>query len=205
MTRSNFFRTTLPRITVKIAAVALASLPLSAKAMDYTAEQRAACTPDALRFCSGEIPDIARVTACMRANRSSLSARCQSAMAAADHPAVAAAPKPQSQTQAPAHARVAEHRETRPAHADVSAKPAHARVAARIEHHEPRGWHHYEFMFGDRRQTEQAFAIAAQIMAGFGRACANRSLPYDVCHVSHRAMADAVQISPEDIAAAFND
>lgn len=48
----------------------------SAKAAG-TAEQRAACTPDAVRLCSAEIPNIARVTSCMRANRAKLSARCR--------------------------------------------------------------------------------------------------------------------------------
>jgi hypothetical protein len=42
-----------------------------------TAEQRAACTPDALRLCSSEIPDVTRIAACMRANRAKLSARCR--------------------------------------------------------------------------------------------------------------------------------
>jgi hypothetical protein len=50
----------------------------SAKAAG-TAEQRAACTPDAIRLCSSEIPDVGRVTACMRAKQASLSPRCRAA------------------------------------------------------------------------------------------------------------------------------
>ncbi len=42
-----------------------------------TAEQRAACTPDAFRLCSSEIPNISAITACMRKNKSSLSSACK--------------------------------------------------------------------------------------------------------------------------------
>jgi hypothetical protein len=42
-----------------------------------TAEQRAACTPDAFRLCSSEIPNIPAITACMRKNRESLSPACR--------------------------------------------------------------------------------------------------------------------------------
>ena len=45
-----------------------------------TAEQRAACTPDALRLCSAEIPNIPRIVACLRSNKSNLSKPCQVAL-----------------------------------------------------------------------------------------------------------------------------
>jgi len=38
---------------------------------------RQACTPDAMRLCSAVIPDVARITACMKANRSQLSPACR--------------------------------------------------------------------------------------------------------------------------------
>jgi len=41
---------------------------------------RQACTPDAMRLCSDVIPDVARVTACMRAKYSQLSQPCRVAM-----------------------------------------------------------------------------------------------------------------------------
>jgi len=157
-------------------AASLFGMSLSAEAMEITAEQRAACTPDALRLCSAEIPNIPRVTACMRANRTNLSARCQSAMAAADHPAVATAPKPR--THVAAHAEHSTHQDKRLA----DPKDArHPKVVA-IGHREPYRQRHDNYFFGSRRQTEEAMAIAAQIMAGFNQACTNRSLPYDVCH-----------------------
>ena len=46
----------------------------------YTQEQEAMCTNDAFRVCSSEIPDIARVTACMHRNKSQLSAGCRAVM-----------------------------------------------------------------------------------------------------------------------------
>jgi hypothetical protein len=41
---------------------------------------RQACTPDAMRLCSDVIPDVARVTACMKAKSSQLSQACRFAM-----------------------------------------------------------------------------------------------------------------------------
>ena len=43
----------------------------------YTPEQEQACTGDAFRLCSSDIPDIGRVTACMVRNKSQLSPACQ--------------------------------------------------------------------------------------------------------------------------------
>jgi hypothetical protein len=39
-----------------------------------------ACTPDAMRLCSQFIPDVAKITACMKAKHSQLSAACMTAM-----------------------------------------------------------------------------------------------------------------------------
>jgi len=43
----------------------------------YTPEQEQACTGDAFRLCSSEIPDVGRVTACMVAKKSQLSPPCR--------------------------------------------------------------------------------------------------------------------------------
>ncbi len=43
----------------------------------YSLEQQQACTPDAFRLCSSEIPDVERITACMIRNRSQLSPECR--------------------------------------------------------------------------------------------------------------------------------
>jgi hypothetical protein len=52
--------------------------PDRAGAQGMDAQQ--ACTPDAMRLCSAYIPDRARVTSCMLANRSQLSQECRLAM-----------------------------------------------------------------------------------------------------------------------------
>jgi len=39
-----------------------------------------ACTPDAMRLCSDVIPDVVKVTACMKAKSSQLSPACRLAM-----------------------------------------------------------------------------------------------------------------------------
>jgi hypothetical protein len=58
-------------------ATALAVLVLPGAAQAYTPEQEQACTGDAFRLCSAEIPDVDRVTACMVRNRSQLSPPCR--------------------------------------------------------------------------------------------------------------------------------
>ena len=42
-----------------------------------TPAQRTACRPDVFRFCAGEIPNVARITACMRRNKANLSDACK--------------------------------------------------------------------------------------------------------------------------------
>jgi hypothetical protein len=46
----------------------------------YTPEQEQACTGDAFRLCSSDIPNIAAITVCMRKNRANLSVGCRSVM-----------------------------------------------------------------------------------------------------------------------------
>jgi hypothetical protein len=45
-----------------------------------TDAERQACTPDAMRLCSEFIPDVAKVTACMKAKSRELSEPCRVAM-----------------------------------------------------------------------------------------------------------------------------
>jgi hypothetical protein len=42
-----------------------------------TEAERAACTPDVVRLCGSEIPDVDRIIACMKAKRASLSTPCR--------------------------------------------------------------------------------------------------------------------------------
>ncbi len=49
--------------------------PVAARA--YTADEQQACSADAFRLCSAEIPDVERVTICMVRNKSRLSPACR--------------------------------------------------------------------------------------------------------------------------------
>jgi hypothetical protein len=64
-----------------IAALAalLCATTASAQENRGTAQQRAACVPDAFRFCSTYIPDPPGVERCLRQNTSNLSDACRSA------------------------------------------------------------------------------------------------------------------------------
>jgi hypothetical protein len=42
-----------------------------------TSKQRSACMGDAFRFCSSAIPNVSRVTACMKSNYAKLTAGCK--------------------------------------------------------------------------------------------------------------------------------
>jgi len=65
---------------VRAASLCLAtamSVMLGVAAYAYTPEQEQACTNDAFRLCSPEIPDVERVTACMVRNKRQLSPPCR--------------------------------------------------------------------------------------------------------------------------------
>ena len=62
-----------------------------AAAQSYTAEQQQACTGDAFRLCSSDIPDVDRITVCMIRNKSQLSPACRVYFRAGPEPREAAA------------------------------------------------------------------------------------------------------------------
>jgi hypothetical protein len=64
------------RFGLMLAAALLVSM-WSSSGQAYTPEQEQACTGDAFRLCSSEIPDVDRVTACMVARKSQLSPGCR--------------------------------------------------------------------------------------------------------------------------------
>ena len=65
---------------VFVALVVVASCSTIAFAQENrgTAEQRAACTPDALRLCASSIFDASKVESCLRMKKGELTARCRS-------------------------------------------------------------------------------------------------------------------------------
>ena len=56
-------------------ALSFSMLPSASDA--YTPEQQQACSDDAFRLCSADIPDVDRVTVCMIRNKSQLSPGCR--------------------------------------------------------------------------------------------------------------------------------
>jgi hypothetical protein len=50
---------------------------LTTASQAYTLEQQEMCSGDAMRLCSSEIPNVARITACMERQRDSLSEGCK--------------------------------------------------------------------------------------------------------------------------------
>jgi hypothetical protein len=65
-------------------AGAAAFTPLPAAAQG-SAQQQAACTPDALRLCGEFVPDVAKISACMGRKRAQLSPACRATMVAPKH------------------------------------------------------------------------------------------------------------------------
>jgi hypothetical protein len=63
-----------------VALLALLFCRLDAASAQGSDAERQACTPDAMRLCSDVIPDVTRVTACMKAKYSQLSEPCRVAM-----------------------------------------------------------------------------------------------------------------------------
>lgn len=67
-------------IGASVAALAVAvpmlsvTVPASAQG---TAEERSACMGDAFRFCSGQIPDVAKIEACLKTNVVKLTPACR--------------------------------------------------------------------------------------------------------------------------------
>jgi hypothetical protein len=63
-----------------VTLLALLFCRLDAASAQGSDAERQACTPDAMRLCSDVIPDVTRVTACMKAKYSQLSEPCRVAM-----------------------------------------------------------------------------------------------------------------------------
>lgn len=67
------------RVLSAATAVAISMTSFAAHAIEATAEQRRACTPDAFRLCSAHIPNVDAIITCMATNRSKLSPACREA------------------------------------------------------------------------------------------------------------------------------
>lgn len=66
--------------TVVLAFAASFSALSSTSSFAFSAEAQQMCTGDAFRLCGSEIPNVAKITACMMKQRASLSAGCRTVM-----------------------------------------------------------------------------------------------------------------------------
>ena len=66
------------RLLIAAAATCLCATSAFAQENHGTPEQRAACTSDAFKLCSSNIPDATKVESCLRQNKSGLSNACRS-------------------------------------------------------------------------------------------------------------------------------
>ena len=82
-------------------ALSVSMLPSASQA--YTPEQEQACSGDAFRLCSADIPDVDRITACMIRNKSRLTPGCRAFFREPESAVTPAAGKPLSIS--PANAR----------------------------------------------------------------------------------------------------
>ena len=57
---------------------AISVFSMSTASYAYTAEEQRLCMSDAFKFCSSEIPNIDKVTACLQKNKAELSPGCKS-------------------------------------------------------------------------------------------------------------------------------
>jgi hypothetical protein len=88
-------------IALSMASVIAAKTPAVAEEYRGTFEQQMACTSDVWRLCFGQIPDVGRITACLRENTPQLSGACRAvfesnASMPPDQPAPVAPPKGRS-------------------------------------------------------------------------------------------------------------
>jgi hypothetical protein len=76
---ASFSRTLRQAGLVLAFAVSFSALS-SSSSFAFSAEAQQMCTGDAFRLCSSDIPDVAKITACIMKKRASLSAGCRAVM-----------------------------------------------------------------------------------------------------------------------------
>jgi len=64
-------------IALSLLAAGLAGPFCSAALAQGTAQERSACEGDAFRFCLGDIPDVPKIEACLRAHERELTPACR--------------------------------------------------------------------------------------------------------------------------------
>ena len=77
---SDYVTRTFRRAAMLLAFAASFSALSSSASFAFSSEAQQMCTGDAFRLCGSEIPNVAKITACMMKQRTSLSAGCRSVM-----------------------------------------------------------------------------------------------------------------------------
>lgn len=72
------------KFSATIALLSVLAAGSTAQAADATAAQRAACTPDVMRLCASDIPDVGAIKACLRREKARLSTGCRTVIETAD-------------------------------------------------------------------------------------------------------------------------
>jgi len=67
-----------------IAAALVVAASSPSHAFVVTAQQRAACAPDVYRLCADDIPNVAKIIACVRREKANLSPACRAVVDAAE-------------------------------------------------------------------------------------------------------------------------
>jgi hypothetical protein len=73
-------KTTICRTSLILAVAVFSFSALSTSSFAFSSEAQQMCTGDAMRLCSSEIPNVSRITACMRKQRANLSAGCRTVL-----------------------------------------------------------------------------------------------------------------------------
>lgn len=81
------------KFSAMIALLSVLVAGSAAQAAEATAAQRAACTPDVMRLCASDIPDVGAIKACLRREKARLSAGCRTVIEIADKGVQAVAAK----------------------------------------------------------------------------------------------------------------
>lgn len=94
----------VPSLAIAIGGGIAAHYPAFSQEYRGTWEQQMACTPDVMRLCSDQIPDVTRIVSCLRQNTELLGSSCRAVFES--NASVAPQPAPRLQQQASPRPRV---------------------------------------------------------------------------------------------------
>jgi hypothetical protein len=84
-------------LAIAISCGIVAQKPASAQEYRGTFEQQIACTPDVMRLCGDQIPDVNRIVACLRQNTELLGDSCRAVFESSASMPQQPAPRPPKQ------------------------------------------------------------------------------------------------------------